>query len=592
MGYFSVANSFYSTASGYCTTASADYSTASGQYTTASADYSTASGFCTTASGYHSTASGFCTTASGYFSTASGKCTTASGYYSIASGCSTTASGYFYASVHNGLCNHIGNATCSAYANFGVVLNGNANNTTGGTWGGTKWLVAPQLVDSGCHSFIGNGFQNSASGRYSIVLNGKCNTASEFNSTASGYCTIASGLYSTASGYGSTASSRYSSVHNGYFNHIGNATCSAYANFGVVLNGNANNTTGGTWSGTYWSVAPTPADSGCHSFIGNGFQNNASGVYSSVFNGYQATASGQYSTASGKCVTASGYISTASGVYTSASGYMSTASGLGTTASDYYSTASGNGTTASGFFSTASGNSTIASANYSTASGRNTTASGNYSTASGYCTTASGVFSFALGGYNTTASGRYSTASGNGTTASACYSTASGRCTTASECYTLAQGLLSCASQVGQRSWANASFSGSATDQQQVQYNLSNTTTSAVPSFLWLTGNSLGGGQISIKPNSMMLLNILTSGIETTGTNIATSQDYVVISNVGGTTSIIHQSNIKQYFTAGGLGITIIADNTNDVLRIQVVGTATTMRWMAYVYATEILYAT
>ena len=152
--------------------------------------------------------------------------------------------------------------------------------------------------------------------------------------------------------------------------------------------------------------------------------------------------------------------------------------------------------------------------------------------------------------------------------------------------------MYACASQFGQRSWANASFSGSATDQQQVQYNLSNTTTSAVPSFLWLTGSSLGGGQISIKPNSMMLLNILTSGIETTGTNIATSQDYVVISNVGGTTSIIHQSNIKQYFTAGGLGITIIADNTNDVLRIQVVGTATTMRWMAYVYATEILYAT
>jgi hypothetical protein len=329
--------------------------------------------------------------------------------------------------------------------------------------------------------------------------------------------------------------------------------------------------------GTSWSVAPTPADSGCHSFIGNGFQNRATSNYSSVLNGF--------------CNTASGGYSTASGTQTTASGYYSTASGALTIASISYSTASGALTTASGAFSTASGNETTASACYSTASGKCTTASGCHSKASGLCTTASGYYSTASG-FCTTASGSASIASGDNTNASGGYSTASGRFSTASECYTLAQGFYACASQYGQRSWANASFSGTATDQQQVQYNLSNVTTSAVPSFLWLTGSSLGGGQISIKPNSMMLLNILTSGIETTGTNVATSQDYVVISNVGGTTSIVHQSNIKQHYSAGGLGITIIADNTNDVLRIQVVGTATTMRWMAYVYATEILYAT
>jgi hypothetical protein len=135
-------------------------------------------------------------------------------------------------------------------------------------------------------------------------------------------------------------------------NYIGNATCSAYANFGVVLNGNANNTTGGTWSEPYWSVAPTPVDSGCYSFIGNGFQNSASGCYSFIGNGFQNSASGCYSSVlNGRRNTASGYHSTASGLCTTASGNYSTASGACTTASNYHSTASGYRTTASGAYS-------------------------------------------------------------------------------------------------------------------------------------------------------------------------------------------------------------------------------------------------
>ena len=458
--------------------------------------------------------------------------------------------------------------------------------------GGGGVGTAVILAGSGTGSSYRCGTSNTASGNYSMAW-GKCVTASGRYSTASGYYSTASGAYSTASGYRTTASGYlstasgccttasgyyFASVHNGLFNHIGNTTNSNYANYGVVLNGNANNTTGGTWSGTYWSVAPTPANSGCHSFIGNGFQNRASGsCYATILNGC-------FNTASGNSSTASGFYSTASGAYSTASALGTTASGLGSNASGFLSIASGLFSTASGYYSLANGN-------YSTASGCYTTASGNLSTASGYGTTASGNLSTASGRY-TTASGYYSTASGYGTTGSAYYSTASGRYTTASECFTLAQGLRACASQFGQRSWANASYSGGVTDQQQVQYNLSNVTTDAIPSFLWLTGSSLGGGEISIKPNSMMLLNILTSGIETTGTNVATSQDYVVITNVGGTTSIVHQSNIKQHYSAGGLGITILADNTNDVLRIQVVGNANTFRWMSYVYATEILYAT
>ena len=125
-----------------------------------------------------------------------------------------------------------------------------------------------------------------------------------------------------------------------------------------------------------------------------------------------------------------------------------------------------------------------------------------------------------------------------------------------------------------------------------MQYNLSNVTTSAVPSFLWLTGSSLGGGEISIKTDSVMMLNINTIGIETDGAPVASSQVYAIIKNVAGTTSIIHQNVIADHYGVGGLAITISADNTNDTLRIQVTGTANTMRWVSYVNGVEILYAT
>jgi len=388
-----------------------------------------------------------------------------------------------------------------------------------GSGGGGGGGVPVILAGSGTGSSYRCGASNTASGDYSMAW-GKCATASGYYSTASGLCTNASGYHSTASGRNITASGYYyASVHNGLFNHIGNATCSLFANYGVVLNGNANNTTGGTWSGLYWSVAPTPADSGCYSFIGNGFQNSASARYSSVLNGRCNVACGRYSTASGNQTTASGYYSTASGYQTNASAYFSTASGSYTIASDCHSTASGRCTTASGYSSTASG-------------------------------------------YGTTAS----------------------------ECYTLAQGLWSCASQFGQRSWANGSFSGTATDQQQVQYNLSNTTSSTTPAYLFLQGGSTG--EISIKTNSVMMLNINTIGIETDGAPVGSSQVYAIIKNVAGTTSIIHQNVIADHYGVGGLAITISADNTNDTLRIQVTGTANTMRWVSYVNGVEILYAT
>ena len=107
---------------------------------------------------------------------------------------------------------------------------------------------------------------------------------------------------------------------------------------------------------------------------------------------------------------------------------------------------------------------------------------------------------------------------------------------------------------------------------------------------MYLDGTSQN---IVIKPNSMLLLNVFTSGIETTGANrTASSQDYVVIKNVAGTTSISFQNNIEKHFDTGGMSVILTANDTTDTLDIQVTGTATTMRWVSYVTGTEILYAT
>jgi hypothetical protein len=249
------------------------------------------------------------------------------------------------------------------------------------------------------------------------------------------------------------------------------------------------------------------------------------------------------------------------GSYNTASSPNATASGKSNTASGNYSTASGAYTTASGQYSDTRGNGTTASGNYSTASGVATTASALYSTASGYCTLASGS---------------YSTASGSYTFAICDFSTA--------------LGFYSCASLFGQRAYANGSFSRSVPDAQSIKMVLRQNTPNATPLNMYLDGSS---AVITIKTNSMLLVNVFTSGIETSASNkTASSQDYVVIRNVAGTTSIVHQHNINQHFDTGGMAITISANDTNDSLQIEVEGTANDMRWVSYVTGTEVLFAT
>jgi hypothetical protein len=123
-----------------------------------------------------------------------------------------------------------------------------------------------------------------------------------------------------------------------------------------------------------------------------------------------------------------------------------------------------------------------------------------------------------------------------------------------------------------------------------VEFLLRNTTTLAsTPLYLYMDGST---EEISIKLNSVMMLNINTIGIETDGTPVGSSQVYAIIKNVAGTTSIIHQNVIADHYGVGTLAITISANNTTDKLQIQVTGTNNPMRWVSYVNGVEILYAT
>jgi hypothetical protein len=98
--------------------------------------------------------------------------------------------------------------------------------------------------------------------------------------------------------------------------------------------------------------------------------------------------------------------------------------------------------------------------------------------------------------------------------------------------------------------------------------------------------------EISVKPNSVMLFNIYTLGIEQDGAPVGSSQDYVVVKNVAGTTTLVHSNTIASHYGAVGLAVTITANNTTDTLQIQVTGTNNAMRWVSYVNGVELLYAT
>lgn len=322
--------------------------------------------------------------------------------------------------------------------------------------------------------------------------------------------------------------------------------------------------------------------SGNYGTIGGGRENTASGNYATVGGGYINDASGSYATAGGgKGNTASSlYATVAGGSNNTVSGeYATIGGGQNNTASVYFATVGGGtGNTASGSYATVGGGATnTASATYATVcGGDNNTASSEYATVGGgQANNASGSYATIGGGGNNTASGGYATIGGGKT------NTASGYVAT------VIGGQNSLADRYGMVAHASGRFSVDG-DAQAVEFVARNTTVGVTPAVLFLDGAST---RFTVTNNSLLSGILTISGFNTTGTKNAVYQRSVLITNVGGTTTLAHVSTVStDHETDATWAVTITADNATDSLNISCTGSLLdTVAWVAVFRGLQIL---
>jgi hypothetical protein len=237
------------------------------------------------------------------------------------------------------------------------------------------------------------------------------------------------------------------------------------------------------------------------------------------------------------------------------------------------------GTTTHGFLGGGSANRVCG--NYaSVVGGGSNCAIGTYGfIGSGCANTVSNFYGVILNGSLNQANGNYSTV-------------INGSCNRAIEGLTIASGQYACARLYGERAHTQFQFAAIG-DAQHVELVVGNKTVNSTPQILYPTyGSSITN--ITIPNGAMLMGTIATAGIISTGATVATSYDYFVIKNVGGSTTLPHQNVIASHFGAVGYSITIGADNVNDSLTITVaqpVGAITT-RWTAVIQGVMLFYGT
>ena len=148
-----------------------------------------------------STALGFCNASCGAFSSVvGGTRNTAGGVYSTITGgiCGTVSGDYggiFSGSNNNITANYgfIGSGSVHTVGVFSAVVNGFCNTASNYS----SILGGGQNVSSGCYSSIGSGTLNNVSGNYGFIGSGQCNTSCGIAAfTGSGFCNTASGACS------------------------------------------------------------------------------------------------------------------------------------------------------------------------------------------------------------------------------------------------------------------------------------------------------------------------------------------------------------------------------------------------------------
>jgi hypothetical protein len=200
------------------------------------------------ASGCFSTTFGTKNTSSGNYGVVSGGiCNTSSGLRSTIVGGLKNLNNSFDGFVGGGNCNNVCNVTSGCLSFGAVVVGGVGNNTCGGTFSFALccFCVAPTLCDTSFYSFVGGGFQNSASSTGGTISGGYKNRITT------------NGILSTISGGKSNLidGSQCSTIGGGFLNQICQASQIAFI--------------GGGMCNTIWDFSGGGAG-GCNAIVAGG----------------------------------------------------------------------------------------------------------------------------------------------------------------------------------------------------------------------------------------------------------------------------------------------------------------------------------
>jgi hypothetical protein len=262
----------------YCTVGGGYRNAASGE------DATVGGGVSNTASNYNATIGG------GYFNTASGN------YATVGGGVGNTASGG-YATVGGGGFN-------IASGSDGATIGGGASNTASGIYATVGGGVSNTA--SGNRATVGGGYYNAASDSNATVGGGRADSAKAiYSGVASGYSNLAgdapedTGAF-VGGGYNNTVTGKYSTISGGKNNTaggdnvtIGGGTGNAAGGGGATVGGGINNTANGgmaTVGGGYGNTA-----GGAYAAVCGGYNNRVDASYSLVAGGDRNSTSGSYS---------------------------------------------------------------------------------------------------------------------------------------------------------------------------------------------------------------------------------------------------------------------------------------------------------
>ena len=160
--------------------------------------------------------------------------------------------------------------------------------------------------------------------------------------------------------------------------------------------------------------------------------------------------------------------------------------------------------------------------------------------------------------------------------------------------YNIAYGCGASTTRYGQHSWSVNTFS-SPGDNQKIEFLMSNLTSTATPTKLYLdgVGNTFG---LSVPLNKTMFLTVSISAVQENGVvpcGIGCSAHYirkVAVKNVGGNLQLVGTVSIIGTDTENNTSwnVSISANNLLDELEVFVTGqSGANIRWTAYVVGVE-----